>query len=318
MATSDTVVVRTAPNRSGDLGADDADDEHGDAVDEEQRAGGVDAEVLEVQGEEGAEGGESHEAEQQDRARHDRRGMEPPLPAGLAGRGLLGGGEGLRVGPAEVGGHADGEHGTDRGEGRGHGPDEAGTAGVVEQFADERSDGEPAVDGDGEERGGLAPAVVGAQVLGRGGDPDEEGRLTEAGDEPEEHEDGEGGDQAVPGDRHGGDQPADDGERTTADPVAEPTDHRPDQGGGHGERADGDADRGAAAPEGVLDVAGQHRQVHAHRREVAEPGGDDQPERGGDQLRVAVVGGGGGDVGGHEGFQHADRRFPSRRRVRIV
>ena len=79
---------------------------------------------------------------------------------------------GVGVGPSEGGGHADGQHGGDGGEDGGHQPDPSGTAAAEEHLAEERPDRQAAVDGDGEERRRLAPAVVGGEVLGGGGDSD--------------------------------------------------------------------------------------------------------------------------------------------------
>ncbi len=74
---------------------------------------------------------------------------------------------------------------------RGGDPRAVGAVGVVDRLADDRSDGQPAVDGDREEAGGLAPAVGRRQVLGRGRRADERGRLGDAAHQPQQHEDGD-------------------------------------------------------------------------------------------------------------------------------
>ena len=73
----------------------------------------------------------------------------------------------------------------------GHDPRRAGAVRLVHPLADRRTDAEAAVDGDGEEAGGLAAPLRRRQVLGGGGGADERGRLAGAGDEPQQDEGGE-------------------------------------------------------------------------------------------------------------------------------
>ena len=150
-----------------DPGAEDPDHQDGEAVDEEVRPGVLEAEVVEEDGQERAERREAHEAQQEDGPRHDRRRVQqsPSCLRRWSGSGSWR--------PRSAGISRDtsdataGEHGGDE-------PDPAGAGRPVEHLAEERSDGEAAVDRDGEERGRLAPAVVRAQVLGGGGGADEE------------------------------------------------------------------------------------------------------------------------------------------------
>ena len=168
----------------------------------------------------------------------------------------------------------DGEEPDHRGrerEHRSHDPNRAVVALAVQHRSEHRTERQPAVDRDRPVAHRLAAPIGGREVGDHRGRADEEARLTEAGRDAHQHEKPERVDEAVGGSGGRDDQRATDDEHAPTDGVTDAPGEGSQQDGAHCERADRDAHRDAAVPERLLDVVGQHRREHRHRREIAEP-----------------------------------------------